>query len=101
MRPAPTSQCYGSDWLAKEEFRLMTLEEPGLLFSMLCQSWVSGTLPGDAESLSKLLGTDVASTNRALTPRVLKAFQPCEGEWLGCSELDALRTEYEARSRER
>lgn len=101
MRPPPAFQCYASDWLAKEEFRLMTLDERGLLFSMLCQIWVSGSLPREAEGLGRLLGTDSAATKRALTPDVLKSFQPNADGRLACPELDALRAEYEARKRER
>ena len=101
MRPPPAFQCYASDWLAKEEFRLMTLEERGLLFSMLCQTWVNGSLPQDAESLAKLVGTDMASATRARTQLVLKAFRVGGDGRLVCPELDGLRSEYEARSRDR
>ncbi len=34
LRPPPYWPCFASDWLAKEPFRLATLEERGLLFGI-------------------------------------------------------------------
>jgi hypothetical protein len=79
----------------------MSLEERGLLWTMLCQIWVSRSLPIDPSLLAQLLGTDPQATRRALTAGVLRAFQDHKDSRLICPELDALRAQYEARARER
>jgi hypothetical protein len=72
MRQPPAFQCYASDWLAKEEFRLMSLAERGLLFTMLCQVWVSQSLPAGGHDLARLLGVEVNELSEGLTSGVLK-----------------------------
>jgi hypothetical protein len=101
MRQPPAFQCYASDWLAKEEFRLMSLAERGLLFTMLCQAWVSRSLPTRPQELARLLGVEVNEVSESLTSHVLKAFRRTPDDRLACPELDELRVAYETKRGER
>ena len=101
MRQPPAFQCYASDWLAREWFKLATLEERGLLFSMLCQIWVSDSLPANSIELARLLGCDPAVISDALSARVLEAFQENENGRLICPELAAMKSEYLERHHDR
>ena len=71
----PAFQLYASDLMADRRYRLMTLEERGLLLSLLCECWVNQYLPDSQDELSRLLGVDVKAVGRALTEAVLSFFQ--------------------------
>ena len=101
MRQPPAFQCYASDWLAREAFRLAGLDERGLLWTMLCQVWVSDSLPTDPDDLARLLGLKNDEVARALTPRVLSAFDKTDDGRLVSSELASLKTDYLERHLER
>lgn len=101
MRQPPAFQCYASDWLARESFRLASLEERGLLFTMLCHVWVNNSLPAEPESLARLLGDMPQTVSRALSERVLESFERDANGRLICPELASLKVEYLARHDER
>jgi len=101
MRQPPAFQCYASDWLAREDFRLASLDERGLLWTMLNQVWVSDSLPSDSSQLAMLLGLPTDAVSKALTSRVVKAFQLDATERLICPELKAMKDEYVTRRLER
>lgn len=101
MRPPPAWQCYASDWLAREDFRLASLEERGLLWTMLNQVWVSDSLPCDSLELAALLGLPTDVVSKALISRVMSAFAPATNDRLICPELKAMKDDYLARRVER
>lgn len=101
MRNPPAFQCYASDWLARESFRLATLQERGLLFTMLNQVWVSDSLPENPAELAKLLGLSLDVVNSALTDRVLTHFQANGDGRLTCPELAELKSKYLSHHAER
>jgi uncharacterized protein YdaU (DUF1376 family) len=75
MRNPPAFQCYASDSLASEEFKMASLEERGLVFTMIMQCWVSGSVPRNPPELAKLLGLELVEVTRALNSRVLRFFE--------------------------
>jgi hypothetical protein len=89
LRPPPYFECFASDWLAKEQFRIATMHERGLLFSMLCQVWVSASdsVPSGATALARLLGIDHSEVEFGLTERVLSFFESTNDGRLVCPEL--------------
>lgn len=101
MRPPPAWQCYASDWLASEHFRLASLGERGLLWTMLNQVWVSDSLPSDSAELAQLFGLSTEAVSEARTNRVMSAFTLEANDRLTCPELKALKDEYLARKSER
>lgn len=93
---APAYQEYASDMLADRQFRLMTFEQRGLLYTMRLEAWVSGPLPTDHEALSKILGIPAVRI-KELLPSVLPHFFQVQDSHLVCSDLEKYRTLQEAR----
>jgi hypothetical protein len=64
-REPPAFQEYPASILAERNFRLMSLHERGLLFTIRLECWVNGSVPSLPDELAKYLGlnpTDVKSS---------------------------------------
>jgi len=79
MRNPPAFQCYASDLLADENFKLASLTERGLAFTMFLQCWVSDSVPADQIELAKVLGLSLGDIEAGLTPRVQRFFEGIGG----------------------
>jgi uncharacterized protein YdaU (DUF1376 family) len=99
MRNPPAFQCYASDILASEEFRVTSLEERGLAWTMLMQCWVGGSVPRNPPDLARVLGLDLRDVERALTLRVLGFFEEQDNRLIR-RELVEQKTEMIARRTE-
>lgn len=95
LRPAPAFQEYASDFLAKREFRMMSLPERGLLMTMRFECWVNKFVPSDRSELAVMFGISDQDVQAYLTPRVLSFFKKV-GTDLICIELEAYRENREA-----
>lgn len=73
-REPPAYQEYAATMLANKDFRLMSLEERGLLFTMRLECWQNKEVPTVASDLAKYLGCDFSAIQNALTPRVKSFF---------------------------
>lgn len=87
---APAFQFYASDVIADKRYRLMSLEERGLLISLLCECWVNKSVPVDLEKQGKWLGYPLAAVKAALTERVMSFFKDEHGELIS-PELEEYR----------
>ena len=94
-RPLPYFQCFASDWMASEQYVLMSASERGLLFSMLNAAWVNGSIPANTAHLSRILQLDEQSVTDSLSPRVTHLFciSPKDAARLICPELERQRAE--------
>ena len=94
-RPLPYFQCFAADWMASEEYALMSIAERGLLFSMLNATWVNGSVPASSVNLARIIQLDEPEVSAALTERVLKWFASSAGDpaRLTCPELERQRAE--------
>lgn len=94
-RPLPYFQCFASDWIAAEDYALMSVAERGLLFSMLNAAWVNGSVPTSQTSLARIVQLDEQAVVEALTKRVLKWFAASTDDTsrLVCPELERQRAE--------
>jgi hypothetical protein len=101
LRPPPAYQCYASDWSAKEDYRLASAAERGVLWSILNQCWVSDSVPSDPTLLAKLLQLDSEDVERALRGCIKRFLKPSEDGRLYLPELRDQKEEYLARRRER
>jgi hypothetical protein len=70
----------------------MSLDERGLLISLLCECWVNRGVPAKPEELAKWLGFPSDKIQSALTQNVLSFFADVEGE-LHSPELERYRNE--------
>lgn len=64
-RPPVSYFEYPSDMLASRKFKVLSMEERGLLYTMRMEMWVNNSLPKNHKHLAKLLGEteDVIAKN--------------------------------------
>lgn len=75
--------------LASIDFRAMTLQERGLLYTMRLECWVNRTLPADPGRLAKILGIEREDAVGCL-PSLMGFFKE-QGGTLTCPDLDYYR----------
>lgn len=97
-RPAPAYQEYASDILANAQYRMMTLSERGLLYTMRKECWVNGSIPANPNDLASYLKFEVQEIQTCLSKKVLSFFKAQE-ESLICPELEQYRQMLEDRNR--
>jgi len=90
IRNPPAFQEYAADMLANRNFRVMSLEERGLLMTMRYECWVNYSVPANIDDLAKTLGLNERDLSEALTHRVSHFFTEVEKNYV-CGELDAYR----------
>jgi len=88
-RKPPAFQEYAASFIANKNFRLMSLDERGLLMTMRFECWENLAVPSNRAALAKYLGFDEA--NFPLTERVLSFFIIYEQNFI-CPELEDYRT---------
>lgn len=87
-RDPPAYQEYASEFLANSTFRMMTLEQRGLLQTMRLECWANKKLPGACTQLSMYLG-------KQISPDLLDSVMPFflfEEGWIVCPELENYRS---------
>ena len=92
-RKPPAYQEYASTMLADIDFRSMTMEARGLLYTMRLECWANQKLPSDIEILSTVLGKPVK-------PDMLKAvdsFFEVKDDQITSPELENYRAYLEER----
>lgn len=70
-RDAPAFQEYASAMLTRLPFRVMTLQQRGLLYTMRLECWVNVRLPHNPSELAKVLGmpdVDITDSLKAVMP---------------------------------
>jgi hypothetical protein len=87
-RKPPAFQEYAATFLASKEFRLMSLEERGLLMTMRFECWENKNVPASPAELAAYLG--LKNSNAPLTSRVMSFFVE-QGTTLVCPELEDYR----------
>ncbi len=92
-RPAPAYQEYAAQIMSRWEYRALTLDQRGLLYSMRLECWVNRTLPESPDLLGRILGFDPREVAAAL-PFVMPFFA-CEDGKISCPELDSYRKHLE------
>ena len=94
-RDAPAFQEYAAAMMARTDYRVMSLEARGLLYTLRLECWVNGSLPGDPVLLARVLGYSAEQVQRAL-PELSRLFG-FEGGEIRCPELDNYRAHLEER----
>ncbi len=95
-RKPPAYQEYAATILADRNFRLMTLAERGLFFSMRLECWQNGEVPAIESDLAKYLSYDLADIKEALTLRVTSFFN-LTNSLFNFPELDSYKQHLEQR----
>jgi hypothetical protein len=73
--PLPWFRVFSSHYLSDRHFRIASLEERGLLFSMLLECWSNLDTPSEPNELSQIIGVPLQQVDLALTPKVLSFFK--------------------------
>jgi hypothetical protein len=94
-REAPAFQEYAASMMARTDYRVMSLEARGLLYTMRLECWVNGSLPSPPVMLARVLGFPVEQIERAW--REVSAFFIEEAGSLHCPELDDYRAHLQDR----
>jgi hypothetical protein len=87
LKPQPYWTCYAANWNSNRNFKLMNLNERGLLWTLYNEYWVNGALPSDKNELAKYFGFEIKYFESALTAKVMSFFQVANTH-LRCPELD-------------
>lgn len=88
-REAPAYQEYAAGMMSRIEYRVLTLPQRGLLYSMRLECWVNHFLPESPEMLGRVLGYDPKEVAAEL-PYVISFFA-CENGRITSPELESYR----------
>jgi len=103
LRDPPAYLEYASAILAKKEFRAMSLQERGLLYSIKLECWVNKSVPTSPEELAPFVNQDVELVKSALTDRVKCFLRPSVGNGADfeCIDIEIYRqTQSERRQKQ-
>lgn len=89
-RKPPAFQCYPATLISDQSYRLQTIQERGLHFSMYLECWINIRLPSNPTLLAKMLGFSEGEIKQALTPNVLAFFKKDGGYYIS-PELEDYR----------
>lgn len=89
-REPPAFQEYAAQMMARTDYRVLSLQARGLLYSLRLECWVNGAMPADAGVLARVLGfshEEVAGVLMEVRPFFVE-----QNGQLRCPELDDYRT---------
>ena len=89
-RKPPSFQEYAATILSSKSFRVMTLSQRGLLFTMRLECWVNHSTPSLSNELAKYLGFSHQEISEALSVDVISYFNESENSYI-CPELEDYR----------
>lgn len=89
QRPPPAYQEYAAHLLSDRTFRLLSLAQRGLYYTLKLECWVNGSVPSDPAKLSAILGYSVAEIS-SFMPDLTKWFVVKGGELIS-PELENYR----------
>lgn len=88
-RPAPAYQEYAASLIARTEYRILSLTQRGLLWSVKLECWVNHRVPADPATLARILGYSIDEVQNAL-PMIMPFLAINDGDLI-CPELDDYR----------
>ena len=94
-REPPAYQEYAASMMARTDYRVLSLEGRGLLYTLRNECWVNGKLPADSATLARVLGYPSDQVERALSE--LRPFFEAVDGCLRCPELDDYRAHLDDR----
>lgn len=89
-RKPPAFQEYAATILSSKAFRVMSLSQRGLLFTMRLECWVNQAVPSLSNELAKYLGIGHEELTEALSRDVISFFND-SGSLYTCPELEDYR----------
>lgn len=89
-RKPPAFQEYAATILSSKAFRVMSLSQRGLLFTMRLECWVNQAVPSLSNELARYLGVGHQELTEALSREVISFFND-SGSLYTCPELEDYR----------
>lgn len=89
-RKPPAYMEYAASMLSNKHFRLMSLKERGLLYTLRLECWENIHVPATIHELTKYLGCEVNEIQEALTKNVMSFLLKNDSN-ITCPELDDYR----------
>jgi hypothetical protein len=89
-RKPPAFQEYAATILSSKSFRVMSLSQRGLLFTMRLECWVNQSIPSLSNELARYLGLNNQEVLDSLSANVISYFNESEGLYI-CPELEDYR----------
>jgi hypothetical protein len=89
-RKPPAFQEYAATILSSKAFRVMSLSQRGLLFTMRLECWVNQSIPSLSNELAKYLGFSHSEVSDALSADVISYFNESGNSYV-CPELEDYR----------
>lgn len=89
-RKPPAFQEYAATILSSKAFRLMSLSQRGLLFTMRLECWVNQSIPSSSKELAKYLGLNHEEVLDGLSKEVISYFNDSGTSYI-CNELEDYR----------
>ncbi len=89
-RDPPAYQEYAAAMIAMREFRLMSLAERGLLYTIRLECWVNERIPSNVSELAKCFGFSESETKEAFTPNIKTLLQETGRDYI-CPDLEKYR----------
>ncbi len=89
-RKPPAFQEYAATILSSKAFRVMSLSQRGLLFTMRLECWVNQSIPSLSNELAKYLGFCHSEVSDALSADVISYFNDSGNSYV-CPELEDYR----------
>jgi hypothetical protein len=100
IKDVPYFQLYAANFLSNRQFKLMSLDERGILISIYMECWVNLSVPTEPVELAKCLSFSEQEVLKALTNRVKSFLLEKEGNYIS-PELEGYREKFmEARRRQ-
>lgn len=93
IKDVPYFQLYAANFLSNRQFKLMSLDERGILISIYMDCWVNLSVPIEPVELAKCLGFSEQEASRALTTRVKSFLLEKEGSYIS-PELEGYREKF-------
>lgn len=89
-RKPPAFQEYAATILSSKSFRIMSLSQRGLLFTMRLECWVNESIPSLSNELAKYLGLNHQEVSDSLSREVISFFTDSGNAYV-CPELEDYR----------
>jgi uncharacterized protein YdaU (DUF1376 family) len=93
IKDVPYFQLYAANFLSNRQFKLMSLDERGILISIYMECWVNLSVPIEPAELAKCLGFSQQEASRALTTQVKSFLIEKEGSYIS-PELEGYREKF-------
>lgn len=93
IKDVPYFQLYAANFLSNRQFKLMSLDERGILISIYMECWVNLSIPVASAELAKCLGFTEQEVLKALTARVKSFLVEKEGNFIS-PELEGYREKF-------